>query len=286
MSGEGVEQGDKGTTETHSAPFPSSSNCAQAGATVACSARITRLLHYKTLTSLVAVTWNWGGGQPGGTVAEKKTEGEVAITSKRGNKVKKNAEPENPAVRVERSGQDVVKKASELNVEEKANGDAGSAESDDKKEESKQEAESTNGEKRKHDEVGEDEKEEENKQADEVEEEKNNGPLEENAEDKTVKAKEPATKKQKKEPTGKAGRPKKAEKKEEEEKEKEAAATEEKEEEENAAKKEEPKSAAETKKKAGRPKKADGAPAKQKKQPTPRATEGIGSRTRSQQKSA
>merc|ERR1711939_501804 len=37
------------------------------------------------------VSWNWGGGAPGGTVTEKKTEGEVSITSKKGNKVKKNA---------------------------------------------------------------------------------------------------------------------------------------------------------------------------------------------------
>ncbi|OAP63318.1 hypothetical protein AYL99_02545 [Fonsecaea erecta] len=188
------------------------------------------------------VTWNWGGGKPGGTVAEKKTEGEVAITSKRGNKVKKNAEPNNPAVHIERSGQDVVKKASELQVEEKANGDTGAAKADGKKEGST-EAETKNGEKRKHDDA---EKEEDDK-PDKA------SPLEENAEGKTVK-------KQKKEPTKKSGgAPKKAEEKKEE-------------------KKEEPK------KTAGRPKKAEGALAKQKKQATPRATDGIGSRTRSQQK--
>ncbi|KAI1489985.1 hypothetical protein F5X96DRAFT_670171 [Biscogniauxia mediterranea] len=65
------------------------------------------------------VSWNWGGGAPGGTVVEKKTEGQVAIKSKRGNTIKKNAEPDNPAVQISRSGNDVVKKASELNVEEK-----------------------------------------------------------------------------------------------------------------------------------------------------------------------
>ncbi|KAI1849598.1 hypothetical protein JX265_007937 [Neoarthrinium moseri] len=65
------------------------------------------------------VSWNWGGGAPGGTVAEKKTEGQVAIKSKRGNTIKKNAEPDNPAVHIERSGNDVVKKASELTVESK-----------------------------------------------------------------------------------------------------------------------------------------------------------------------
>ncbi|KAI5919325.1 hypothetical protein F4810DRAFT_687600 [Camillea tinctor] len=65
------------------------------------------------------VSWNWGGGAPGGTVVEKKTEGEVAIKSKKGNTIKKNAEPDNPAVHIARSGNDVVKKASELTVEEK-----------------------------------------------------------------------------------------------------------------------------------------------------------------------
>ena len=71
------------------------------------------------------VSWNWGSGAPGGTVAEKKTSGEVAIKSKRGNTIKKNAEPGNPAIHIERSGNDVVKKASELNVEKKGSGGSG-----------------------------------------------------------------------------------------------------------------------------------------------------------------
>ncbi|KAI2634614.1 hypothetical protein GGS21DRAFT_111766 [Xylaria nigripes] len=66
------------------------------------------------------VSWNWGGGAPGGTVAETKHEGKIAIESKRGNIIKKNASADNPAVRVERSGNDVVKRASELTVEAKA----------------------------------------------------------------------------------------------------------------------------------------------------------------------
>ncbi|MCJ1371460.1 hypothetical protein MMC20_002677 [Loxospora ochrophaea] len=74
------------------------------------------------IPSFATVSWSWGGGQPSGEVAEKKTEGEVAIKSKRGNTIKKNADPENPAVHVTRSGQDVVKKSSELEVEEKADG--------------------------------------------------------------------------------------------------------------------------------------------------------------------
>ena len=71
------------------------------------------------------MSWNWGSGAPGGTVAEKKTSGEVAIKSKRGNTIKKNAEPNNPAIHIERSGNDVVKKASELNVEKKGSGGGG-----------------------------------------------------------------------------------------------------------------------------------------------------------------
>ncbi|KAI1343683.1 hypothetical protein F5Y15DRAFT_174357 [Xylariaceae sp. FL0016] len=69
------------------------------------------------------VSWNWGGGAPGGTVAEKKHDGPVEIKSKRGNTIKKKGEPNNPAVHIERSGNDVVKKASELTVEEKGSKD-------------------------------------------------------------------------------------------------------------------------------------------------------------------
>lgn len=183
----------------------------------------------------MTVSWNWGSGQPGGTVAETKTEGELAITSKRGNKIKKNADPKNPAVHVERSGNDVVKKASELNVEEKANGTSESAGGSG-------ETENKNGEKRKIDEVdAEDKKKEETKDS--------GAPLEENAEGKTVKATENGNKRQKKDDADDDD--------------------------------EEPK---QEKKKAGRPKKAEGASGKAKKDPTPRSTDGIGSRTRSRQK--
>ncbi|KAI1123132.1 hypothetical protein F5Y10DRAFT_252441 [Nemania abortiva] len=74
------------------------------------------------------VSWKWGGGAPGGTVAETKDKGEIAIKSKRGNTIKKNASPDNPAVHVKRSGNDVVKRASELTVEKKgsSNGKNGS----------------------------------------------------------------------------------------------------------------------------------------------------------------
>lgn len=55
-------------------------------------------------------------------MAETKQEGEIAIETKRGNTVKKKAEPGNPAVHIERSGNDVVKRASELKVEQKGSG--------------------------------------------------------------------------------------------------------------------------------------------------------------------
>merc|ERR1712000_242073 len=114
---------------------------------------------------------------------------------KKGNKVKKNAEPDNPAVRIERSGNDVVKKASELNVEEKANG---------------------SGDKRKRDEA------EENGDKNDDESEKKNDGLKENAEGKTVRSAgktdkaKPAAKKQKKDEPAvtekkKPGRPKTSE---------------------------------------------------------------------------
>ncbi|KAH7349053.1 hypothetical protein BKA66DRAFT_431987, partial [Pyrenochaeta sp. MPI-SDFR-AT-0127] len=69
---------------------------------------------------VLPVSWSWGSGQPGGKVAEVKEHGEIAIESHRGNTIKKNADPENPAVHIERSGNDVVKRASELQVDKKA----------------------------------------------------------------------------------------------------------------------------------------------------------------------
>merc|ERR1711939_517564 len=64
------------------------------------------------------VSWQWSGGRPGGVASEVKEQGEMTMETKRGNEVKKNAEPDNPAVKVDREGHDVVKKASELEVEE------------------------------------------------------------------------------------------------------------------------------------------------------------------------
>ncbi|KAG5647368.1 hypothetical protein DXG03_000436 [Asterophora parasitica] len=74
------------------------------------------------------VMWNFGNGHPTGTVAEVKTSGQLEIETK-GKLVHKNADPENPAVHVERSGNDVVKRASELtrleSVTEASDSDAG-----------------------------------------------------------------------------------------------------------------------------------------------------------------
>ncbi|KAI0122399.1 hypothetical protein F4814DRAFT_208330 [Daldinia grandis] len=72
------------------------------------------------------VSWNWGGGAPGGTVAETKEQGAIEIKTQRGNTVKRKADASNLAVRIERSGNDVVKRASELTIEEKKKGGRGS----------------------------------------------------------------------------------------------------------------------------------------------------------------
>lgn len=54
----------------------------------------------------------------------------MSITSKRGNTIKRKAEPHDPAVLVARPGNDVVKKQSELEVEEKTSDDAHPEEND------------------------------------------------------------------------------------------------------------------------------------------------------------
>ncbi|GHJ85576.1 hypothetical protein NliqN6_1978 [Naganishia liquefaciens] len=60
------------------------------------------------------VSWNWGGGQPSGKVAEVKEE-RAEVKSNKGNTIAKNGTPEDPAVVIERSGNNVVKRAHELN---------------------------------------------------------------------------------------------------------------------------------------------------------------------------
>merc|ERR1711939_126851 len=87
------------------------------------------------------VSWQWSGGRPGGVASEVKEQGEMTMETKRGNEVKKNAEPDNPAVKVDREGHDVVKKASELEVEEEGpnHKEDGDKQDDKKDEENKDE---------------------------------------------------------------------------------------------------------------------------------------------------
>ena len=68
---------------------------------------------------LLIVSWQWGAANPSGTLVEKKEEGEVAVTSKRGNLITRKAKPDDPAVHIAHSSNDVVKNLSELEVEEK-----------------------------------------------------------------------------------------------------------------------------------------------------------------------
>ncbi|KAA1473212.1 hypothetical protein DENSPDRAFT_779554 [Dentipellis sp. KUC8613] len=61
------------------------------------------------------VSWKWGGGNPSGKVAEVVEEGKAEVQSKKGNTVSRNAKEGDPAVKISRSGNDVVKQAHELN---------------------------------------------------------------------------------------------------------------------------------------------------------------------------
>ncbi|TCD67837.1 hypothetical protein EIP91_011899 [Steccherinum ochraceum] len=62
------------------------------------------------------VSWKWGSGNPSGKVAEIVTEGKAEVTSNKGNTIHKNARGEDdPAVKITRKGNDVVKLAHELN---------------------------------------------------------------------------------------------------------------------------------------------------------------------------
>lgn len=224
MAGEDIEKGDKGILD-----FQLRSPLRAPARFFKFTECFVQLLHPLLCAWLNAnishlVSWNWGAGQPGGEVVEKKEEGEIAIKSKKGNTIKKNADPDNPAVHIGRSGNDVVKRASELIVDEKK---SGGNKSDDKEEK-------TNGKKHER---------EEDEEAKEEEKEE-----------------EPEEKKQKKS----GGRPKKADTS-------------------DAKKKDAAKDDANADKKRGRPKKEGGATSapRKKKDAKPRATEGIGSRTRS-----
>ncbi|KAL1873424.1 hypothetical protein VTK73DRAFT_1015 [Phialemonium thermophilum] len=82
------------------------------------------------------VSWKWGRGAPAGTVVETKQDGEIAIQTSRGNTVKRNASENNPAVRIERSGNEVVKRASELTIDKKADRSEGDEDDDEDNEDS------------------------------------------------------------------------------------------------------------------------------------------------------
>ncbi|KAI9663404.1 MAG: hypothetical protein M1829_006096 [Trizodia sp. TS-e1964] len=69
------------------------------------------------------VSWKWGSGVANGTVAEVKEHGSVSIQSNQGNTIRRNASPGNPAVHIARSGNDVVKRVSELNTDNTNNKD-------------------------------------------------------------------------------------------------------------------------------------------------------------------
>ena len=75
----------------------------------------------------------WGGGNVGGKVVEKKEDGKLEIESK-GKKVSKQGEPGNAAFHLKRSGNDVVKKESELTKDS----DGGKSGKSDKAEEKKE----------------------------------------------------------------------------------------------------------------------------------------------------
>ncbi|KAI0738266.1 hypothetical protein C8Q80DRAFT_1358236 [Daedaleopsis nitida] len=67
------------------------------------------------------VSWRWGGGNAEGKVAEIVEEGKAEVVSNKGNTVTRNARgADDPAVKITRDGNDVVKLAHELNeVKEK-----------------------------------------------------------------------------------------------------------------------------------------------------------------------
>lgn len=77
------------------------------------------------------VSWNWGAtGQPSG-VASKVVADKLTITTK-GKEISKNGDEKNPAVHIERKGNDVVKRASELKVVEKGEENTGDKEAEKK----------------------------------------------------------------------------------------------------------------------------------------------------------
>ncbi|CAO1625792.1 unnamed protein product [Jaminaea pallidilutea] len=60
------------------------------------------------------VSWKWGAGNPSGTVKDV-VDGKAEVTTKRGNKIHKQGEEDNPAVKLNTGSSDAVKLASEIN---------------------------------------------------------------------------------------------------------------------------------------------------------------------------
>jgi hypothetical protein len=74
---------------------------------------------YRQANIFHLVSWNWNGSHPSGTASEVNP-GEVTVVSHRGNEISKTGDESNPAVHIERSGNDVVKLANELHVDKKS----------------------------------------------------------------------------------------------------------------------------------------------------------------------
>ncbi|THZ65432.1 hypothetical protein D6C86_01851 [Aureobasidium pullulans] len=109
----------------------------------------------------------WSGSRPGGTVSEIAKEGELSIETKRGNEVKKNADPEDPAVKISRSGNDVVKRAHELDVEKE--GDKHKEDQGEEKTVTKDDTKEKNGDDKKEEDAKKKEDEKEEKKAEKEE---------------------------------------------------------------------------------------------------------------------
>ncbi|CAO1630214.1 unnamed protein product [Parajaminaea phylloscopi] len=60
------------------------------------------------------VSWNWGNGNPSGTVKEV-VDDTAEVKTKRGNTVKKDGDEENPAIVLDTGKSDAVKRANEIN---------------------------------------------------------------------------------------------------------------------------------------------------------------------------
>jgi hypothetical protein len=146
------------------------------------------------------VSWALGSGnRPEGEAAEVAKEGEVSVENHKGNAISKETEPENPAVHIARSGNDVAKNVAELQVEDKVAGnDANGEKMEVEMKDAEENGEVQVGEKRDHESI-EDKKDENGEPAAEAGAEAD--------------GEEPAAKKQKtdEEPKKGRGRPKKGE---------------------------------------------------------------------------